>query len=70
MQSTNHAALPAQLSPHALTVGEFCQSHKISRALFYLLRAEGRGPRTMKVGRRTLIAVESAEAWRRQMEAA
>jgi hypothetical protein len=54
----------------AFTVPQFCSAHGISRALFYILQREHRGPRVMKCGRRTLIARESAEAWRRQMEAA
>jgi hypothetical protein len=54
----------------AFTVPQFCSAHGISRALFYILQREGRGPRIMKCGRRTLIARESAESWRRQMEAA
>ena len=54
----------------AFTVPEFCQAHGISRALFYLRQRDGRGPRVMKCGRRTLIARESAEVWRRQMEQA
>lgn len=54
----------------AFTVPQFCDAHGISRALFYILQRDGRGPRIMKCGRRTLIARESAEAWRRQMEAA
>ena len=58
------------IQPAALSVGEFCEAHRISRALFYLLRREGSGPRVMNVGRRTLITAEAAAEWRRQMEAA
>jgi predicted DNA-binding transcriptional regulator AlpA len=54
----------------AFTVPEFCEAHGISRALYYILAREGRAPASMKVGRRRLIARESAEAWRRQMERA
>jgi predicted DNA-binding transcriptional regulator AlpA len=54
----------------AFTVPEFCQAHGISRALYYILARDGRAPASMKVGRRRLIARESAEAWRRQMEQA
>jgi hypothetical protein len=54
----------------AFTVPQFCSAHGISRALFYIMQRDGRGPRVMKCGRRTLIARESAEAWRRQMETA
>lgn len=54
----------------AYSVEEFCDAHRISRATFYNLLSGGQGPRVMKCGRRTLIARESAEAWRRQMERA
>ena len=50
-------------------VNTFCESHKISRSFLYKLIAEGRGPRLMKLGRRTLISAEAAEAWRARMEA-
>ncbi len=52
------------------SVADFCGAHGISRALFYKLLREGRGPRVMKVGRRTLISREAAEQWRRRMEGA
>ena len=50
------------------SVRDFCREHGISRGLFYRLLREGRGPRVMKVGRRTLISQEAADAWRRRME--
>lgn len=52
----------------ALSVDEFCRDHGISRSLFYRLLKENRGPSAMRVGRRTLISQEAAEAWRRRME--
>lgn len=51
------------------SVTEFCREHGISRGLFYNLLREGRGPRVIKAGRRTLISQEAAEEWRRRMEA-
>jgi predicted DNA-binding transcriptional regulator AlpA len=51
-----------------LSVDEFCADHGISRAMFYKLQKEGSGPRIMKIGSRTLISLEAAETWRRQME--
>ena len=53
----------------AFTIDEFCQSHRICKASFYNLRKAGCAPRIMKVGGRTLISVEAAADWRRQMEA-
>jgi len=57
-------------APLAFSVEQFCRAHSISRALFYIMQRDGRGPRVMKCGKRTLIARESAERWRREMEAA
>jgi len=54
----------------AYSVDEFCRRHGISRAYFYLLQRRGKAPRIMKVGARTLISVEAAADWRRQMETA
>ncbi len=52
------------------SVTDFCREHGISRGLFYQLLKEGRGPRVIKAGRRTLISREAAEDWRRRMEGA
>jgi predicted DNA-binding transcriptional regulator AlpA len=55
----------------AFTVPEFCEAHgRMSRFLFYELVKGGKGPRLMKIGRRTLISQEAAADWRRAMEAA
>ncbi|MFK4724842.1 putative DNA-binding transcriptional regulator AlpA [Bradyrhizobium niftali] len=53
----------------ASTVQQFCADHNISRATFYNLLNEGKGPTVMKVGTRTLVSVEAAAEWRRRMEA-
>jgi len=50
------------------TVASFCEAHKISRALFYKLRSEGRAPHTFNIGRRVLISREAAQAWLARME--
>jgi predicted DNA-binding transcriptional regulator AlpA len=48
----------------ALTIPAFCKAHGISEAFFYQLAKEGRGPRTMRVGRRRLVSIEAAKDWR------
>ncbi len=53
----------------AYSVQQFCQLHDISRALFYKAVKEGWAPKTMRVGRRTLVSHEAAAEWRRQREA-
>jgi predicted DNA-binding transcriptional regulator AlpA len=55
-------------SQAAFSIPQFCSAHSISRALFYLLLKDGRAPAVMKIGRRTLVSVEAAAAWRKQME--
>lgn len=60
---------PSTTAPRgAFTVAEFCKAHSFTKVLFYKLIKEGRGPRIMKVGSRTLISIEAAADWRRQME--
>ena len=54
----------------AFSIDEFCIAHRISRAMFYKLLKQGRGPRIMAVGSRQIISDEAAAEWRRQMEAA
>jgi hypothetical protein len=49
----------------ALSIPEFCATHNISEAFYYELQKLGRGPRTMTVGRRRLISLEAAKAWRK-----
>lgn len=52
----------------AYSVEQFCARHNISRSTFYLLVREGQGPRTFKIGTRTLISREAAAVWRRSRE--
>lgn len=54
--------------PNAQSVDAFCESNGISRSLFYKLQREGKAPRIMKIGRRTLISSEAAAEWRKLME--
>src|SRR5262249_15742116 len=54
----------------AFTVPQFSGAHRISVAKYYELKKEGWGPVDMVVGRRRVIAVDSAERWRREREAA
>ena len=52
----------------ALSIPEFCRRHQISMAMYFKIAREGIGPRVMRVGRRTIISREAAEAWRRERE--
>ncbi|MGB5185476.1 MAG: hypothetical protein WBO12_25295 [Xanthobacteraceae bacterium] len=61
--------IQGDIGKRAFTIDEFCHAHDLSRAFFYHLRKDGKGPRMMKVGARRLISIEAAADWRRQMEA-
>jgi hypothetical protein len=52
------------------SVQDFCAEHGISKPHLYKLWANGEGPAFMRVGRRRLITVEAAAAWRKRMEVA
>jgi hypothetical protein len=67
-QRNDEALERARRNPLALTVSEFCASHRISRSQLYKLWRQSRGPRCMEVGKRRLISVEAAAAWRRERE--
>jgi hypothetical protein len=66
---TQRALLPL-FEIGAYNVIGFCLAHGLSRRTFYTLRQAGEGPRIMKCGRRTLISIEAAQAWRRSRERA
>ncbi len=61
---TNEIKHPAA----AFSIPEFCAQYKISRGSFYNLEKAGLAPATFRVGRRVLISVEAATAWRKAME--
>jgi hypothetical protein len=50
----------------AYSIEEFCLTHSISRAAFYVLRAAGEAPDVFYVGARVLISRESAAQWRKR----
>jgi hypothetical protein len=67
--ATAVASVPAT-APCAFTIKEFCESHKISQAFYYVMKNEGWGPAEMHAGQRVLISQEAAAEWRRAREAA
>jgi predicted DNA-binding transcriptional regulator AlpA len=52
----------------AYRILEFCHAYGISRAKLYELWRSKKGPKTFRVGRRVLISIEAAEAWRSALE--
>lgn len=56
--------------PQVYTIAEWCSAYRVSRAKFYQLDQVGEAPKSFLVGRRRLISVEAARAWREKLEAA
>ena len=52
----------------AFSISEFCQRNGISLPLYHKLRAQGRGPKTMALGRAIRISIEAERAWRGERE--
>jgi excisionase family DNA binding protein len=55
------------MTAQSLTVAEFCEANRLSRATFYNLLREGKAPQIMKVGRRTLIPADAVREWQQRM---
>jgi predicted DNA-binding transcriptional regulator AlpA len=45
------------------TLKEFCEFAKISRAQFYVLKAQGRGPKLFHIGKSVRVTKEAAQEW-------
>ena len=54
----------------ALSILESCDAHGISDRFYYKLKKQRKGPREMRLGKRTLVTFESAAEWRRERELA
>ena len=53
----------------ARTIDEFCARNSISRAMFYKLKAQGKGPRLAYVGVKPLITDQAEKDWLRELYA-
>ena len=62
MSDTSPAAVDA------MSIAEFCRRHSVSEPFYHKLQRQHRGPKTIKVGARTLITAEAAAKWRRAQE--
>ncbi len=51
----------------AFSIETFCRAHDISRPFLYSMWKEGTGPDVMRIGRRVLIPIEAATAWRERL---
>lgn len=56
-----------QYNMGAMSVSQFCKNYKISKSLFYKLKADGKMPPSFKLGTRTLMTLKSIEQWQNQI---
>lgn len=47
----------------SFTIGEWCERRRVSRAMYYKLREQGRAPKTHYAGAKALISDEADAAW-------
>lgn len=52
----------------AFTIQEFCFRNGISPGTYHKLKAQGRGPREMPLGRAIRISIEAERDWRQERE--
>ena len=53
----------------SFTIPEWCEYRRLSISMFYKLRAQGKAPATLSVGRHQTITVEADAAWARERQA-
>ena len=49
------------------SIPRFCEENEISKAFFYKLKAQGKAPKIVKLGSRSMITPESRLEWRQQL---
>ena len=54
----------------AYSIRSFCEAHALSRAMYFKMKAMDEGPAEMEVGRRRMVSIEAAAAWRRRRQEA
>jgi hypothetical protein len=60
---------PPPPPPLAMTIRQFCDAHRISNAMYFIMKQRGEHPREMRVGAKILVSHEAAAEWRREREA-
>jgi hypothetical protein len=58
----------AGIEKKAYTVLEFCSAFRLSKSMFYKIRAAGHGPKESHAGSKVLISYDAADAWLKACE--
>lgn len=65
----NNEIDPTKINPAgALTIDQLCALDNISRATYFRIRNEGRGPVEMREGKSVTISPEARARWHRERE--
>jgi hypothetical protein len=51
-----------------MSIARFCRRNDLSEPMYFKLQANGLGPKTIRLGARTLITVEAERRWRQARE--
>jgi hypothetical protein len=66
---TVDAQVTGRRSGGSFTIPEWCNHRRISVSMFYKLKAQGKAPSTLPIGRHQTITVEADAAWARERQA-
>ena len=66
---TVDAQVTGRRSGGSFTIPEWCNHRRISVSMFYKLKAQGKAPSTLPIGRHQTITVEADAAWVRERQA-
>jgi hypothetical protein len=53
----------------SFTIAEWCKHRRVSISMYYKLRAQGKAPATLPLGRHQTITAEADAAWARERQA-
>lgn len=53
----------------SFTIPEWCEHRRVSISMYYKLKAQGKAPATLPVGRHQTITAEADAAWARERQA-
>jgi hypothetical protein len=68
VSQTKKLTNPDDAGASSMSIARFCQRNDISAPMFYKLKANRLGPKTINLGARTLITIESERRWRQARE--
>jgi len=53
----------------SFTIPEWCEHRRVSISMYYKLKAQGKAPATLPIGRHQTITEEADAAWARERQA-